>query len=165
MTVHEFKLFLGFEFVKAGDFYLADVAWTGKKREWEIYASLRLVSDEFRKADESVYVVLANDELKYVGEYTYNLADRWLSGSYVNHHQSDLIESELKEGKEITLWLAVRPYSLTPENVPINISKSIEQEFLRQFDLEWNRRNKVKKWEFWRSENCVPVSEIITRSS
>jgi hypothetical protein len=163
IEVYEFKKFLGFEFVKAGEFYLADIPWKGKKGEWEIYASIKLTSESFRKADESAYVVLSDSELKYVGEYTYSLEDRWLSGSYINHHKSDLIEQELKLDKKVTLWLAVKPYAMTPDNLSINISKSLEQELLRQCDLDWNKRSKIKKWESWRAENCIPVSEIIKK--
>ena len=165
MENYEFKKYFGFEFVKAGDFHLSEEPWKGKKGEWEIYASIQLVSEDFRRADESVYVVLSGDKLKYVGEYTYSLSDRWFSGNYIDHHQSDLIETELRLGEKVTLWLAVNPYLVTPDNFPINISKSIEHEFLRQYDLDWNKRNKIKKWESWRAENCIPVSEIIKNTS
>lgn len=164
MKEYDIKKFLGFAFVRAGDFYLADQPWISKKGDWEIYASIKLVSDDFRNADETAYIVLSDNEPKYVGEYTYSLSDRWLSGNYINHHKSDLIEYELKSGKAVSLWLAVKPFAVTPKNVPINISKAIEQEFLRQLDLDWNKRNKIKKAEAWRAANCIPISEIVRKT-
>ncbi len=155
----ETKEIVGFKFIKVGVFYLADEPWTNKKGEWEIRASLKLFSDEYKKADETAYVVYSDDELKYVGEYTYNLEDRWLRGNYVNHHKSDEIENEIKLKKEVSLWLAVSPYC-SVNGFTINMGKSIEQEILRHKDTDWNKRNKIKQWEEWRKENCIKVNDI-----
>lgn len=158
------KEIVGFEFIKVGVFYLEeDKPWTDKNGEWEIKASLRLFSDEYKKADETAYVVYSDDELKYVGEYTYNLGDRWLRGNYVNHHKSDEIEKEINSGKEVSLWLAVSPYYVI-KDFTINLGKSIEQEILRHYDLVWNKRNKIKQWEKWRGKNCIKVNNIVHKN-
>jgi hypothetical protein len=161
--MHKTKEIIGFEFIKVGIFYLADKPRVDKKGEWEIRASLNLFSDEYKKADENVYVVYSDDEPKYVGEYTYNLEDRWLKGNYIYHHKSDKIESEIKSGKEVSLWLAVSPYYVT-KGFTINLGKSIEQEILRHHDLDWNKRNKIKQCEEWRQKNCIKVSDIIQKT-
>lgn len=157
----EIKELLGYEFIRAGVFYLSEIPWCDKNKENCVRASLELNSEKYRKADETAYLVYSDNILKYVGEYTYNLGDRWLSGDYVNHHKSDLIEKEIESGKEVTLWLAISPYYNVNEKTRINISKSIEHEILRQYDTEWNKRNKIKKWEEWRNKNCVPVEDIV----
>lgn len=153
----------GFQFVKAGVFYLADEPWKGndKTGPWAIRASLKLVDDQFRKADETVYLIFSDDELKYVGEYTYKLEDRWLYNEYVNHHKYKEIEEEISEGKVVSMWLAVLPYCEAGEIKQLNISKSLEHEIIKQCSPEWNKRNQTKKWEVWRSENCIKVSDIV----
>lgn len=163
MTDIEVRSFHGFEFVKAGTFYLADTPWVGisKGKKWEVFASIKLTSEDFRLADETAYLIISDGDVKYVGEYTYNLSERMLYRNYVNHHKETLIEAELKQGKTVTLWLATHPYVLTPESKEINIAKSIEQEFLRQNDFEWNTRGRIKKWESWRAGKCIRVSKII----
>lgn len=152
---------LEYKFINVGVFYLAETPWCDKNGENCVRASLKLNSEEYRKADETAYLIYSNDILKYVGEYTYNLSDRWLSGDYVNHHKSDLIEQEIESGKKVTLWLAISPFCNINKTTRINISKSIEHEILRQHDAEWNKRNKINKWEKWRSNNCVSVEDIV----
>jgi hypothetical protein len=160
--VSKTKIVHGFEFIKAGDFYLAETPWKGKNKNFNIRASLKLTSEKYRQADETTYLIYSGIDLKYVGEYTYNLNDRWLSGNYVNHHKSDLIEKELELGKEVSIWLAISPFAIINESIKINISKSIEHEILRKDDIEWNKRNRIKKWEEWRTKNCIPVEKIVS---
>ncbi len=158
----ELKTLYGFEFVKAGVFYLAETSWKITSKGWEIRASLELVSEKFRKADETVYLVYSDDDLVYVGEYTYNLESRWLSGNYVDHHKSDDIERQLEAGCDVTLWLAVFPYTSVDRSLQaINISKSIEHELLKKCDPKWNKRNKRSASEKWRQKNCISVVDIV----
>ncbi|MBE8190537.1 MAG: hypothetical protein HAW58_06815, partial [Candidatus Thioglobus sp.] len=127
--------------------------------------SLKLYSDDYKKADETAYLVYSDKELKYAGEYTYNLEDRWLSGNkraktnYSNHHKNDKIKKELDSGKEVSLWLAVSPYC-TVKGKEINIGKSIEQEILRDSNPEWNTRNTNNGAKNWRSKNCIRLDEF-----
>jgi hypothetical protein len=161
--MHIFKKCLGFDFVKAGDFYLADEPRTGsdKNGPWEVYASLELFDKRYRKADETVYFVTADYEIMYVGEYTYNFEDRWLSGNYVNHHKYLEIEMELKEKREVSIWLAISPYCEAGDIEEFNLSKSLEQEILRKIDPPWNSRNKTAKWKKWRADNCIKINTLV----
>ena len=159
----DYKDCLGFKFVKAGIFYLEDRPWEGKdeKGPWKVRASLKMIDERFRKADETAYLIFSGDELKYVGEYTYNLEERWLNGNYVNHHKYLEIEKEIAGGKEVSIWLAVSPYLKTDKIENLNISKSLEHEILRRQSPEWNKRNQTKKWEDWRQRNCQKVNDIV----
>lgn len=163
MSKFEIQQYLGFKFVNAGAFYLADLPWEGvsKGRKWQVFTSIELTSEKFRFANETACLIISEGKVKYVGEYSYNLSERMLKGNYIDHHKDTQIENELKQGKYVSLWLAIDPYAVTPDNKKINIAKSIEQEFLRRYDLDWNNRGKIKKWESWRAEKCIPVSEII----
>ena len=163
----DFKDCLGFEFVKAGVFYLEDKPWKGKDkkgRPWKVRASLKMIDERFRKADETVYLIFSGDELKYVGEYTYRLKDRWLKGNYVTHDKYKKIEKEIEDGKEVSIWLARDPYLKTDKIKNFNISKSLEHEILRSQSPEWNKRNQTKKWEDWRQRNCLKVNDIVNNS-
>ena len=162
----DFKEILGFKFVKAGAFYLAKEPWTGGGKKtgiWESYVSLRLYDGQYRKADETVYLVYSELDLKYVGEFSYNLEDRWLKENedYVKHEKFKNIENEINNGHEVTIWLAVSPYDDIDEINQLNISKSIEHEILRKYSPEWNSRNKTGRWEDWRKDNCIKVADII----
>jgi hypothetical protein len=76
----EYKNVNGFEFVKVGNFYInnqpLEITYKGKKDKVSI--SLGLINEQFKNADESAYLICSEDELVYVGEFSYNLEDRWL---------------------------------------------------------------------------------------
>ena len=158
----------GFKFVKVGYFHMNAIPYrvTYKGKEIECKLSLKLYNDLFKKADESTYLIFINDDPDpvYVGEYTYNLEDRWLRNSvYVWHSKDENIESELAQNNEVSLWLVVDPYLPLSNNKKINISKSIEQEILRVRYPDWNKRGQMIKYDAWRKDNCLSVLEIISR--
>jgi hypothetical protein len=157
------KKIVGFEFIKAGVFYLADIPWEGRDNtgSWSIRASIKLVHKRFHQADETVYIIESDDELRYVGEYSYNFADRWLHKDYVNHHKYNEIENDLLNHKTVSIWLAISPYLRTKEIEQFNISKALEQEILRRYSPEWNKRNRINRHEQWRRRNCEKVSDIV----
>jgi hypothetical protein len=163
-----YKEILGFKFVKVGDFQISEnphpVTFNGQKDQ--INVCLQLVDESFMKSDESAYLIYVEDKLVYVGEFSYSLKDRWLrTKNYIWHNTDGEIEKELKPpyNKNVSLWLAVNPYTVLPNNKEINISKSIEQEILRQILPEWNKRGQLGKWDEWRKNNCVRVSVIIDK--
>jgi len=160
----EYKNYFGFQFVKAGIFYLADVPWEGKgkKGPWEVWASLKMIAKRFREADETAYLIFSGSDLKYVGEYTYSLEYRWLKKDedYVKHEKYLNIEKDISDGNEVSIWLAVSPYYET-DKIKLNISKSLEHEIIRHYSPEWNKRNKTKEWEDRGNRIYPKVSEIV----
>lgn len=78
--MHNIKNVIGFEFVEVGEFYINEkplnVTYDGKPDI--VSVSLKLVNDEIKKVGESAYLVYVDDELAYVGEYLYNLENRWI---------------------------------------------------------------------------------------
>ena len=164
-----FKIVCGFKFVKIGRFKLHEVPPTVRfaGKQDQINVAIELFYDLFRQADESAYVIFADETLVYVGEYSYNFQDRWLrKGNSVWHNTDIKIEEKLRNNSEVTIWLVVDPCVLLPDGMTkINISKSIEQEILKTDLPEWNKRGQYKKWHEWRTNNCVHVTEIIRQIS
>lgn len=161
-----YKTISGFKFVKIGEFYKCDEPYQVKfeGKEISIDLSIKLISDMFKQSDESAYLIFVNDNLVYVGEYSYNFEDRWLRKSkYVWHNTDDRIEEQLLLNNNVSLWLSVDPFIILPDDSRINISKSIEQEILKKEDLVWNKRGKMKKYSEWREANCTPVISIIQK--
>lgn len=160
----EIKNMYGYDFVKVGTFKLGEVREvTYRGKRVEIRVVLDLVHPDFKKADESVYILCVNDEPYYVGEYSYNLADRWLRGSgYIWHHKDDLVEEETKKGNSVTIWIIIDPYRTVGERNTINISKAIEQDILKkEYPPIWNKKGQLEKWATWREKHCVKVATII----
>jgi hypothetical protein len=168
-----YKELIGFKFVKVGDFRINDkplsVRYKGDTAEVKV--SLKLIDESFLKSDESAYLIYAEDELVYVGEYSYNLKDRWLKKEdYIWHHTDIEIEKALAS-KTVSLWLAIDPYLMLPDNSEkINVSKSIEQEILRRYSPSkdsdkpwWNKRGKVGNDPERRDLNCERVTKIIEK--
>ncbi|MEH6628953.1 MAG: hypothetical protein V7739_21135 [Motiliproteus sp.] len=160
----EFQNIEGFEFVNAGDFVVSDAPYQFKG--WESKIALRLHDERYEKADETVYFITCEGIILYVGEYTYNLKDRWLSKNHVNHHMYDNIENLLiTEGKLLSLWLAISPYCETPAHGELNVSKALEQQIMRRHQPEWNTRNKHSEAKEWRARNCVRLDSFIQTTS
>lgn len=158
MATNMYRKISGFHFIKAGDFLFADTPC--KFKSWESNLILDLYDERYRNADETVYLVTHNDTILYVGEYTYNLKERWLTKNYVNHHMYDKIESQLTLGKEISLWLAIKPYCEVAEFGLLNISKSLEQQIIKEYKPEWNSRSRHSGSDEWR-KNCLKLNSFI----
>ena len=166
MIQHLIETIRGWEFIKIGTFYCCKkpfeysekVEGVKKTITYEHPAALRLIDDYFLKASESAYVLKIDNEIKYVGEYSSTLQDRWLrrrkdTTEWLSWHSDNLdnkITSALKdsnEKSEISLWLTVNPF-LDGPNGPINISKAIEQDFLLSdeplpFNKKGNNKNRT----------------------
>lgn len=155
----EIKQESGFEFVKAGKFSISDAPC--QLKNFKLTVKLDLYSQEFEKANETTYFITCEDTMLYVGEYTYNLKDRWLTRNHVNHHMHDNIEEALKADKELYLWLCISPYCDISENSKLNVSKSLEQKIMTKHKPEWNKRNKNSEAKDWREKNCKSVIEIL----
>lgn len=164
----EYKTIVDFEFVKVGHFYINEnpIEVTYENKPIALSVSLQLLHDDFRKADESAYLIYVEDKLVYVGEYSYNLSHRWLrngESDFVWHHKDDEIKAALSYGSEVSIWLSLSPFLKTPNGAEMNVSKSIEQEVLKQLQLEWNQKGNLKQNEVWRTKNCMRVSTVIRR--
>ena len=160
----QFKDIAGFRFVKIGVFYLSNspkqVKYNGETVNLRL--SLELISEDIKKLEESAYLLFADDELMYVGEYSFDLKDRWLrNGDYVWHHKDNEILSNLDNKRNVSIWATLNPYIEIEDGSTINISKSIESEILKKYDLLWNKRGKIRKNESWISKNCLKMSEIL----
>lgn len=156
-----FRKVSGFDFLKAGDFSFADTPY--KFKRWESNLILNLYDERYRNADETAYIVTSNEVILYAGEYTYNLQERWLSKNYVNHHMYDNIESLIAQGKEASLWLAIEPYCEISEYGLLNISKSLEQQIIKDYQPEWNSRNRHSGSSEWRDKNCLNLNSFIQK--
>ena len=164
MDQFEEKKVAGFSFIKIGKFYNNEesipVKYEGKNID--ITLSLNLFNDEFKKIGESAYLIFSDNDLMYVGEYSFNLKDRWLrNGEYVWHHKDRKILDALNENKNVTLWITLNPYIKIDKDFTINISKSIEREVLKQREVPWNRRGKTKIYKEWICDNCIKLEDII----
>ena len=153
-------------FVKVGSFYIADEPWTGYDKKhgyWKVISKFQPVHDAVLKADENVYLVIVNDDIVYVGEYIYNLEDRWFKNSngYVNHHIWKEIDEELKQRNDVSLWLCHYPYIDLPDGSELNIAKSLEQRIIDEYKPKWNKRNDRTKWKAWRKKNCIRINTIL----
>jgi len=163
------KSLYGFEFAKIGTFHITDephpVIYDGLSDH--IQVEMRLISEKFTNADESVYLIYVNDVLYYVGEYSYNLKERWglRKGKYIWHHKDVEIEKELRKNNNVNIWIIVDPYVCTGDSSKINISKSIEQEILKRKMPIWNTRGQLEKWASWRQKHCKKVVDIIQELS
>ena len=161
-----YKTLYGFEFVKIGCFILdaSPILVTYRGKGDTVNVSINFVDDLFKKSDESTYLILSDDEPVYVGEFSYNFEDRWLrNGCYIWHNKDFEIEEALKNHKEVSVWLIVDPFVALKNGTIINISKSIEQEILKNSPPLWNKRGQLKKYADWRLKNCIPVSTIIEK--
>ncbi len=158
----------GFNFVKVGEFYKSSesltVTYKGKK--YDIDLAINFIDEVFKNSDESAYLILINDtERVYVGEFSYNLEDRWLrKGKYVWHDSDEKIIEELNKNNKVSLWLTVDPFYELPNGTKINISKSIEQEVLKNIYPDWNVRGQMKKHAEWREQYCIPVYQLLKNS-
>ena len=155
----EFRNISGFEFIKAGEFVKTDVPCSFKG--WDSYIKIDFSDERYERADETVYVVTTGNNILYVGEFTYNLRDRWLSRGYVNHHMYSKIEEFLKSNQELSIWLAVEPYCNIENHGQLNISKSLEQHILKDTSPDWNLRNKHSGSSEWRVKNCIKLNTFI----
>lgn len=157
--MEDIKVISGFEFIKAGSFAISDNPYEFK--DWTSEIVMNLYDERYEKADETAYFITDGDEILYAGEFTYNLKDRWISKGHVNHHMYDNIDKLLKEGRSPVIWLAISPYCEIPEYGEINISKSIEQQILRDFQPKWNSRNKHSESKEWRDKNCIRLDSYV----
>jgi len=157
----EFRNELGFDFIKAGSFLFSGEPY--KFKNWTSKIVLSLFDERYEKADETVYLLTSEEAILYVGEFSYNLNDRWISKNHVDHHMYDNIEKLLTEGRVVSIWLAVSPYCGIPEYGEINISKSIEHQLVRDYQPEWNLRNRHSAAKEWREENCIRLDSFIKK--
>lgn len=161
----ERKSLYGFEFAKIGTFHITEephpVICDGINDH--IQVEMRLISEKFASADESVYLIYVNDVLHYVGEYSYSLKERWglRKGRYIWHHKDVKIEEALRNNSIVDIWIIVEPYICTDDGSKINISKSIEQEILKRKKPIWNTRGQLEKWASWRQKHCKKLVDII----
>jgi hypothetical protein len=160
----DFRKISGFEFLKAGEFFRSDEPYQFK--DWESQLVLKLQDERYEKADETAYLLMDDERILYVGEYTYNLKDRWISKNHVNHHKYDNIYELVDKGKSITLWLALSPYCEIQGYGELNVSKSLEQQIMRDHpsECEWNSRNKQSEAREWRAKNCIRLDSFTTQS-
>ena len=157
------KTLCSFEFVKVGSFSVTESTLTRKHngKDEELSLLLNLVDQRIRSIGESAYLLYADDELMYVGEYSRNLADRWLvNTNYVWHHKDIDILAAIKRGRTVSMWLTTDPYLPLVNNQRMNVSKSIEQQVLKTYDIPWNKRGLLFKDKKWIEKNCIDFSSV-----
>jgi hypothetical protein len=155
----DYRSVSGFEFIKAGEFLISEQPYQFK--DWTSKLVLKLYDERYEKAEETVYLLTSEDQILYVGEFTYNLKDRWISKNHVNHHMYDNIEKFVVTGKTIFFWLAISPFCEIPEYGELNVSKALEQQVMREHQPEWNSRNKQTGAKEWRSKHCIRLDSFV----
>lgn len=156
----EIHTYSGFQFIKSGDFKPSDNPY--KFKDWTSKLVIDLYDERYAKADETAYLLMSDNlEIMYVGEFTYNLEDRWLSKGHVNHHMYDKIEDAISKGINISIWLAISPYFEVSDYGEINISKALEHQIMREYKPSWNTRNKQSEAKKWRAKNCIKLNTFI----
>lgn len=156
------KNIYGFDFLKVGYFYNNDKPLETRNGE-KYHLCINFIDEQMPLLGESAYVVMVGDEIKYVGEYLYNLKDRWLRKDiYSWHHADKHIPKELDHNRDVTLWVSINPYIKIANDKEINISKSIEQEILKQHEGQlWNKRGNPQNNAEWIKKNCKRLHEIL----
>jgi len=133
-----------YQAVQAGRLYPAVFAGKrGRKTE----PTRRLFTDldsELSLTDDLVYLMLVNNELKYIG-YTANTlkermnnygSGRFASMGGTNKHIYNLImDSDLSVD-----ILIIKPKSVTEFDLEISLSRSLEYTLITKHDPEWNKR-------------------------
>lgn len=138
----------GFEFLLVANAYLSQKAlsmtFNKKPLEWNV--ALDLMYPEIVDAEQSVYLVYRNDELKpvYIGQYSDTFKARWLRSrknrwqKYMWHSMDEKIKSELNNGHRISVWLSIDPYIESNKGAIFNINKEIENSLIKKLQPEWN---------------------------
>lgn len=157
------KSLLGFEYLKIGQFALADTPC--QLKTWTSEIVLKLEDERFEKVGETLYFITEDEQIVYIGEFTYNLKSRWLSKGYVVHHMYDRIADALNDGSELAMWVAISPYIEIPEMGELNVSKSLEQKMIKHFKPEWNKRNRYcADKEAWVGKHCMRLDQYLAES-
>jgi hypothetical protein len=113
-----------------------------------ITVDLNLLNENFRNIGESVYLITVNELVKYVGEYSKTLGERWIKrkkDKYIWHDQDINISNELKAGSKVSLYLIESPFCMLPNGIELNVAKAIEHDILQRAPTSpelWNKRNK-----------------------
>ncbi|WP_218354992.1 hypothetical protein [Alteromonas lipotrueiana] len=153
------KYLLGFEYLKIGNFSFADTPCQLKTWVSEILLNLR--DARYEKIGETLYFISRDEEIVYIGEFTYTLKSRWLSKGYVVHHIYDKLAEALREGSELAMWVAVCPYVNIPDMGELNISKSLEQKMIKHLKPDWNIRNRYSAdKEIWVTKHCMRLDKL-----
>lgn len=133
----EFREVCGFNFVKVGEAYLAERPLTKRNakslifngeelKDWRL--KLKLVVDEkILDAEQSVYLILKNSDILYVGYFSNSFKDRWWKKQGYFWH-GDIVDNkvnELVKDNDISVWLSVNPYEGR-----FNISKLLEDKII-----------------------------------
>jgi len=158
----------GYDFVKIGNFYNADVPIKAKFQgnEVENYTlAIKLIDEKFLKAEQSAYLLFKNDEIVYAGYYSSTLLNRWFRKQgniyYVWHgveEKNDLKDDFIKRPEQYSLWISYNPYATKDNGEKVNISKFIEDIIISQIQPKFN---KVGKKIYEENEKSLKVVDII----
>lgn len=144
----------GFIFELVGTFKIGEKSprkykWTDHKgpHHDHITTMLEFTSEDTAQRRETAYLITVDDGIKYVGEFSNTLRDRWLKvGNYIWHHKDHLIFEALEAGNNVSLWLMKDPMMTMPHGEMINISKAAEHHILKANSaadrFTWNQRNR-----------------------
>lgn len=139
------KVVHGFDFIQIGSFYKNETPLNVRynNKDSKVWVSLKLADEKFKQIKKSTYLIYVDDKLMYVGSYSNTLEHRWIKkGEYIWHHKDIQIQEKLEEGKMVSLWILENPeFELKDcHRLPLNISRSLEQEIIDKNKPLWNRR-------------------------
>jgi hypothetical protein len=160
----------GYKFVKIGDIKQdipITVPFNKKIIEWDIAIDFINIDNkkDLLKAEQSVYLILENNNLVYTGYYSNSFKQRWgmKKGKYTWHGKDDEMKQSIKDGNKLSIWLTIDPYIQTKNGKPINISKFIEDEIIMKMNKnltanDWNITGKDLEEQ---KNKTIKVSEIL----
>lgn len=149
----DYREYYGFHFAKIGIAALTEVKtnlwYDGKLIEgWDV--AVNFLYPDCECIGSTTYLIFADDELMYAGEYSGTFQERWLTPRngiwYLDHSPNDFrIQDLLKsnEPPEISIWLCLDPYLDAPNGERWNINMALERRIILEQKPKWNKRGKV----------------------
>lgn len=131
-----------FEFIRIGTATREKPALKAKNISDDYSLFLELEHEKFLEAGQSVYLILDEEDIVYVGYYSTSFKDRWWQKNGYFWH-GDVVDNKIdklvREGKNITVWLSVDPY-IKNNDGQFNISKLLEDTLIMKYSKEYKNK-------------------------
>jgi len=135
-----------FEFIKIGTATRNKPPLKAKNISDDYRLFLELIDNKFLEAGQSVYLILDEKNIIYVGYYSTSFKDRWWEKNGYFWH-GDIVDNKIdilvREGRNITVWLSVDPYVRNNDG-QFNISKLLEDTLIMKYAKEYKYNDKLE---------------------
>ena len=136
-----------FEFIKIGTATRNKPPLKAKNISDDYRLFLELIDNKFLEAGQSVYLILDEQDIIYVGYYSTSFKDRWWKKDGYFWH-GDIVDNKIdklvKKGRNITVWLSIDPY-IRNNDGQFNISKLLEDTLIMKYAKEYKNKDNNKK--------------------